>query len=144
MTTYPKNKKTGFLFLFILNYFGVFSQDSLHLYPSDSLLEPMVYDTADKMPEFPGGEVALVRFLQKKIKYPNKAVENEWQGDVIIKVIITKDGSCTNHTITNCPNDLLCEEAMRVVKLMPKWTPALKNGQPVAVFKNIYVFFKLN
>lgn len=85
----------------------------------------------DVPPEFPGGETGLMRYIVKNLKYPKKAVKRDIQGDAMVSFVIEKDGSIT-HIKPHCECDAtLMTEAVRVVKMMPRWKPAMKNGQAV-------------
>ena len=96
------------------------------------------------MPEFPGGSKSLNRWLSDNIKYPPLAVEMGLQGRVYLNFIIDSNGSISSVKITRGIDDILDNEAVRVVKSMPKWKPGLQNGHPVKVSFNMYVTFKLD
>jgi protein TonB len=95
------------------------------------------------MPEFPGGEAALAAFIKKEVKYPKKAKRAGIQGKVLVSFVVDKDGSVTDVSIARGMDPLLDEEAMRAVRLMPKWTPGLLNGKPVKTKFNLPVSFVL-
>ncbi|MBO9728076.1 MAG: TonB family protein [Chitinophaga sp.] len=98
----------------------------------------------EMMPEFPGGEVALGKYLNKSIKYPHVAQENDIQGTVFIQFVVNRDGSITDvKTVGAAKGGGLEEEAKRVVSNMPKWKPGRQNGQNVAVFFNLPIRFVL-
>ena len=93
-----------------------------------------IYDTCDIMPEFPGGQNALLQFLAKSIKYPAEAQQQGKQGKVVVTFVIEKDGSITNAKVTQALYPSLDEESLRIVKSMPKWTPGkMKDGKVVRV-----------
>ena len=93
-----------------------------------------IYDTCDIMPEFPGGQNALLQFLAKNIKYPTEAQQQGKQGKVVVTFVIEKDGSITNAKVTQALYPSLDEESLRIVKSMPKWTPGkMKDGKVVRV-----------
>jgi len=79
-------------------------------------------------PQFPGGDTALTQYLSKTIVYPTEAIKQKWDGKTLVAFTINEDGSITNVHIIKSSWPLLDEEAMRVVKLMPKWIPAKENG----------------
>ncbi|MDR1793074.1 MAG: energy transducer TonB [Bacteroidales bacterium] len=82
--------------------------------------------------EFPGGESAKENFLRKNLKYPRKALRQKAQGTVTVNFIIETDGSVTNVFVQKSSgNKELDNEAIRVVKMMPKWLPAVQKGVPV-------------
>jgi protein TonB len=96
-------------------------------------------------PEYPGGEAALAKYLQKSIRYPHMAQENGIQGMVFIRFVVNRDGAITGVEIMGAPKGGgLEEEAMRVVRNMPRWKPGRQNGQNVAVFFNLPINFTLN
>lgn len=96
------------------------------------------------MPEFPGGEPALGKYLNKNVRYPHMAQENEIQGTVFIQFVVNRDGSITDvKTVGAAKGGGLEEEAKRVVSNMPKWRPGRQNGQNVAVFFNLPIRFVL-
>jgi protein TonB len=91
------------------------------------------YAVVEQMPEFPGGEAALQRYLHTSVKYPNIAMENGIQGKVYVGFVVERNGSISNVRIARGVDASLDKEAMRVVKLMPKWIPGKQNGEPVRV-----------
>jgi protein TonB len=87
----------------------------------------------DALPEFPGGEIALKQFLKNEIKYPSFAKGIKLSGKVYLKFTVGKDGSIKNIKILTNIGGGLEEEALRVVKKMPKWTPGIQHGREVSV-----------
>lgn len=102
-----------------------------------------VYNTADVMAEFPGGQVALMKWLSQNILYPETARQNDIQGRVVVKFIVEKDGSIGHATIVKSVDKDLDSEALRVVNKMPKWQPGRNNGVAVRSYFNLPVTFKL-
>ena len=102
---------------------------------SDTIAEKEYYlsDELDKQPEFPGGEPGLMQHIKKNLKYPSRAASRGIQGVAEVSFFVEKDGSLTNIGPNNGCDYYLMKEAIRVVKLMPKWTPGEKNGSPVRV-----------
>lgn len=103
-----------------------------------------VYDEVDKMPEFPGGQEAMGQFFVDNVKYPKKAKEEGIQGKVFVNFIVDKDGKVKDVSIKQSVNPELDAEAMRVVKMMPNWTPGEKDGKAVAVEITLPVNFVLS
>lgn len=103
----------------------------------------MVFDVVEVMPQFPGGQIAMLQYLMKNIKYPEQAVKEGIQGRVTVRFIVEKDGSISDVKPVLSVYPLLNKEAVRVVKSMPKWTPGKQNGKPVRVRFNLPVMFKL-
>lgn len=102
-----------------------------------------VYETVDKMPEFPGGMTGLMQHLSKNIRYPAEAHTNNIQGRVVVSVIINTDGKATNAQIVQGVAPSLDAEALRVATTMPDWTPGTKDGKPVNVKYTFPVVFRL-
>ena len=103
----------------------------------------MVFDVVEVMPQFPGGQIAMLQYLMKNIKYPEQAVKEGIQGRVTVRFIVEKDGSISDVKPVLSVHPLLNKEAVRVVKSMPKWSPGKQNGKPVRVRFNLPVMFKL-
>jgi periplasmic protein TonB len=94
--------------------------------------------------EFPGGAGAWLRYLNKNLRYPDDAVNNEIQGTVIVQFIVDKEGNVSDVTPISGPdNGGLREEAVRVIKKSGKWTPAVQNGRQVKSYKKQPIVFKL-
>lgn len=85
--------------------------------------------TADKEPQFPGGEREMMKFLAGNVRYPVLAQENHEQGRVVVNFIIEKDGSVSGIAIAQGATTRLDAEAVRVLTAMPKWTPAEHDGE---------------
>ena len=103
-----------------------------------------VYEEVDQMPEFPGGQSALKKYLSDNIKYPALAAEYGKQGTAIIQFVVNADGSISDVEVARSAGDSsLDKEAIRVVKSMPKWNPGKKYGQNVKVRTTTNVAFRL-
>ena len=102
-----------------------------------------VFDVVEEMPSFPGGNVALMSYLNGNTKYPVVAQENGVQGKVIISFVVERDGSISDVKVARSVDPSLDREAQRVVKSMPRWTPGKQNGQTVRVKYNVPVVFRL-
>jgi periplasmic protein TonB len=103
-----------------------------------------VFMFVEQMPEFPGGEEALQRYLQKNINYPTFALENDITGRVYMEFVVDNNGEIYDVTIKKDIGGGCGKEAERVVKNMPKWTPGKQNGKPVKVRFNLPVVFETN
>lgn len=110
--------------------------------PADTT-KNVVYDVTETMPQFPGGQGVMMKYLAANIKYPASAVKAKKQGRVIIAFVIQKDGSVTNARIVKSVDPELDAEALRIVKAMPNWTPGTQDGKPVDVNYTIPVVFSL-
>ena len=97
----------------------------------------------ETMPQFPGGLGVMMKYLAANIKYPASAVKAKKQGRVIVTFIVQKDGSVSHAKIAKSVDPELDAEALRIVKGMPKWTPATQNGKPVNVKYTLPVNFSL-
>ena len=94
-------------------------------------------------PQFPGGEQQLVAFLSKNIIYPAEANKNRWQGKTLISFSVNEDGSLSDFAVQKSSWPVLDAEALRVVKLMPKWIPATENGKTIKEKVVLPVMFNL-
>lgn len=102
-----------------------------------------VLAVVEEMPQFPGGENERIEFLRKNIRYPRDAMENNIQGIVYLTFVITREGNIEDIKCLRAPSKLLADEAARVIKLMPKWTPGKQNGKSVNVQYNMPIKFTL-
>ncbi len=105
--------------------------------------EEEVFHAVEQMPEFPGGQSALMKYLSNNIRYPQMALANDIQGRVVVKFVVEKDGSVSGVTVVRGVDKDLDKEAVRVVKSMPKWQPGKNNGQAVRCWFNLPVTFKI-
>ena len=103
-----------------------------------------VFANPDKMAEFSGGVVALRNFLASNVRYPKDAQISMAQGKVFVNFIVNEDGTISKVTIARGVHYLLDEEAIRVVKIMPKWIPGQKDGKPVRVSYTVPINFMLH
>lgn len=103
----------------------------------------MVFDVVEVMPQYPGGQIAMLKYIMENIKYPEQAMKEGIQGRVTVRFIVEKDGSISDVKPVLSVHPLLNKEAVRVVKSMPKWSPGKHNGKPVRVRFNLPVMFKL-
>jgi len=108
--------------------------------PTDSV-KPL-YE-AEEMPKYPGGPVAMMKFITENLHYPEDAKAAGVEGRVTTRFVVTKTGVIANVTIVRgiyeCNN-----EALRVIKAMPKWDPGKIKGVPLDVYVTLPITFKLN
>ncbi len=97
----------------------------------------------DPKPQFKGGDAAYKKYLAQNVKYPQEAMKKRIQGSVRIGFTVNPDGSIVNAKVERKVNPLLDNEALRVVKAMPKWNPGKLNGEPVPVKMYVPVNFRL-
>ena len=102
-----------------------------------------IYRSVEQMPRFPGGEAALMKYLDSHIVYPPLAAMNEVEGRVVVQFVVKKDGSVGEVKIVRSVDKDLDKEAIRVVKSLPKFTPGRQNGKAVNVWYTLPVPFKL-
>ena len=100
-------------------------------------------DSAVVMPQFPGGNKALLNFLGKNVNYPFDAMRNNIQGRVTVNFLVMADGTISDVKIVQSVHPSLDKEAIRVVKSMPKWIPGTKNGEPAEIYFTLPVIFKM-
>lgn len=105
--------------------------------------EQTIFEVVENMPEFPGGNAALMQFLSKNIKYPTIAQENAIQGRVIIQFVVNRDGSVVDPVVMRSVDPYLDKEALRVISTMPKWKPGMQRGKAVRVKYTVPVTFRL-
>ena len=104
-----------------------------------------VFVVVERMPEFPGGQQAMMKFLGENIKYPVNAQEKGIQGRVICKFVVEKDGNVSDIQVVRTSGDAsLDSEAVRVISTMPKWKPGIQRGKPVRVKYTIPINFRLS
>ncbi len=109
------------------------------LAPGDS-----VFVLADEMPLYPGGDAALLKFIADSSKYPEQCMKNHVTGKVILKFVVNKDCTVSDISVLQSVNPLLDAEAIRVVKLLPRFEkPAKIKGKAVAVYYMVPITFSL-
>ena len=102
-----------------------------------------IFKSVEQMPQFPGGEAALMKFLASHINYPPMAAENNVQGKVIVQFVVDKTGKVGEVKVVRNVDKDLDNEAIRVCKALPKFTPGRQNGRPVSVWYTLPIQFKL-
>ena len=112
--------------------------------PEEEEEEEVIFVVVESMPEFPGGQQALFKYINENVKYPVIAQENGIQGRVICQFVVNKDGSIVDIEVVRSGGDpSLDKEAVRVIKSMPKWKPGKQRGKPVRVKFTVPINFKL-
>lgn len=117
------------------------AEDEFH--PAVIIVDPALPMVED-MPEYPGGMEAMMKFVAENLKYPEQMQKEKVEGRVLLSFVVEKDGSVTNIEEVKSPHPVLTEEAIRVVKLMPKWKPGKQDGKEVRVQFNLPITFRLN
>lgn len=105
--------------------------------------ESPVFFIVEEMPEFPGGELALRKFIANAIKYPVIAQENGVQGKVYVNFVVGKDGQVTDARVIRSVDPALDKEALRVVNSLPRWKPGRQGGENVRVSFSVPISFVL-
>jgi protein TonB len=114
--------------------------------PPDPVVDPdanKVFTVVEEMPSFPGGDEELLKYIQKNIKYPAIARENNITGRVYITFVVDKDGKVKDAKVLRGIGGGCDEEALRVVRTLPDWKPGRQNGRNVSVQYNLPVNFNL-
>ena len=106
-------------------------------------VKPTIYERVEVPPQFPGGDDELMRWLGNNINYPAIAQEQGIQGQVILRFVVSPDGSVGQIEVLRSLEPSCDREAVRAVGKMPKWTPGRQNGNPVFVYYNLPVRFRL-
>lgn len=102
-----------------------------------------VFTVVEQMPQFPGGDAALMGYIRDTMHYPTIAKENGVQGRVVVSFVVEKDGSITNVAVLRSVGPSLDREAIRIVRSMPRWIPGKQNGHTVSVKYQVPVTFRL-
>lgn len=110
--------------------------------PTD-MKEDTIFIVVEKDPEFPGGLAAMYEYIGNNIVYPKIAREVNIQGTVHLTFVVEKNGSLTDIQIKRSPDQLLSDEALRVISSMPRWTPGKQRGKPVRVSFYLPIKFTL-
>ena len=101
------------------------------------------FRVVEDLPQFPGGAVEMMKWLQRNLKYPPVAQERKIQGKVVAEFIVNKDGSLTDVKVVKSLNPFCDREVLRVLRMMPRWTAGIQNDQPCRTKVCIPVVFKL-
>jgi protein TonB len=109
----------------------------------EEVVEQEIFQIVEEMPSFPGGEAELLKYVATHIKYPQIARETGIQGRVFVGFVVEPDGSVSNVKILRGIGGGCDEEAVRVIKSLPKWKPGKQRGKAVRVSYQIPVLFKL-
>ncbi|WP_118951098.1 energy transducer TonB [Taibaiella helva] len=104
---------------------------------------PVTSLSEKERPKYPGGDAALKKYLCLNLRYPSKAIDEKVQGEVVVSFLIDEQGRISDIAATKGIGYGCDEEAIRVVKAMPRWQPGRLEGQPVKVTYNLPVVFEL-
>lgn len=103
-----------------------------------------IYNNVEVMPSYPGDMTECYMFVARQMHYPEEAEEKGIEGRVLIRFVVEKDGRLTNFEVIESPDPLLSNEALRVLKQMPKWIPAKNKGKDVRCRYSMPILFRLN
>jgi TonB family protein len=103
----------------------------------------VIKDALEPMPEFPGGQTGLFKYITDNTKYPENARKNGEEGTVYVNFIVNKEGKVTQPKVTKGRSASLDAEALRLVNAMPLWSPGVQAGKPVAVQYTLPIRFSL-
>ncbi len=110
----------------------------------ENIIEEEIFMTAEEMPTFQGGDLSKFRnWVQSNVKYPQIALENGIQGNVVIKFVVEKDGKLSNIQVLQSPDKTLSDAAVQVLQKSPKWKPGKQRNKPVRVTYTLPVSFKI-
>ena len=111
---------------------------------SSSQNDKVIFTVVEKMPQFPGGDQALFKYLGTNIRYPVEAQKAGVQGRVICQYVVDENGTITDVSVVRGVDPSLDQEAVRVIKAMPNWTPGEQRGKKVSVKYTLPINFKLD
>ena len=97
---------------------------------------------ASVQPEYPGGDEALIQFLSKSLRYPVAAFNEGAEGRVTVSFWVDEQGQTYGFGVIATPHPALAEEALRVMRTMPLWTPGQRNGQPAPMVVHVPIVFR--
>jgi len=100
--------------------------------------DTVIYSVVEQMPEFPGGDIALNKYIIENLNYADLPTLRAWD-KFYVKFIVDEEGNVSSITVLKCPHPSLEKQAIELVKKMPKWVPAQKNGKPVKVWNTIEI-----
>ncbi len=107
------------------------------------IVEDKIFTVVEQMPQYPGGEAAMMSFIRDHINYPDMERENDIQGRVVVGFVVQEDGSLTDINVKKGVSSGLDKEAVRVVKMLPKFNPGKQQGKAVKVSFVLPIMFKL-
>lgn len=110
---------------------------------SSSVTTNTTFTVVEQMPEYPGGQDAMIQFIEDNLHYPKQAVKKGVDGSVIVNFIVDKEGHITRAKVLKGIGELCDAEALRMVNSMPDWQPGKQQGVPVNVSINLPINFQL-
>ena len=111
----------------------------------ENIVEEEIFVTAEEMPTFQGGDLSKFRnWVMQNVKYPQIALENGIQGNVVVKFVVEKDGKLSNIQVLQTPDKTLADAAVQVLQKSPKWKPGKQRNKPVRVTYTLPVSFQIS
>ncbi len=138
------------LLAFILIPVGVMAQndgipaDTVNVAEQEEAELGEIFIDVEEMPEYPGGYDAMYKYIAENISYPPIAVEKNIQGKVYVQIVIDKVGQVQESVVVRSVDPILDNEAIRIIRNMPNWTPGKQRGKPVNVRMILPITFALN
>ena len=127
----------------LLEYNGSYFSKTTEKIPYDSTKwEGRIYDVVEQMPHFPGGQSAMMRYINENLRYPEEAEQSDVVGRAVVSFIVEPDGALSDIEITRSLDPAFDRMALLVVQGMPRWVPGKQDGKPVRVRYNIPVSFR--
>ena len=133
------------LMMLILGFYKAIRQKEKAIVDSPVSEEiEVVFKVVETMPEFPGGQQALMKFLTENLQYPANAKEKSIQGRVVCQFVVERNGTPSNiEVVSSSGEPSLDNEAVRVISIMPKWKPGKQRGKSVPVTFVLPIKFRL-
>jgi len=110
----------------------------------EEIISPKIFTAVEQNPEFPGGLDAFNKFIVTTLRYPEQARKNNTYGRVVVQFVVDGDGSLSDIKVVRGVGDGCDEEALRVMKMSPKWLPGRQNGRPVRVAYSVPINFTIS
>ncbi|MBP1617655.1 MAG: TonB family protein [Bacteroidetes bacterium] len=117
-------------------------QNKTETFPKDQ--ETTIICYTEVMPQFPGGEKAMMQYIRLNLKYPSQAVKDSVQGRVVTKFVVSENGEIRNAEIIKGLSPECDLEVIRVIKCMPNWIPATQRGRPIPIYYTLPISFQLS
>lgn len=106
-------------------------------------INPLHFRVVEDLPQYPGGATEFIKWLSKNLRYPAKAKKAGVEGKVVVQFIVEKDGSISNLEVVKSVDASLDNEALRVMRKMPNWTPGIQNDEPCRTLVSVPIVFHL-
>jgi len=144
-----KRMKIGLVFLAVSAIsFASFAQENIPRAQLERQIQQLQHEgvlvqTAIQTPTFPGGQPALMQFLNENLRYPAEAVAKREQGRVLLRFAVERTGEIRDIEVVESVSPSLDAEAIRLVELMPNWNPGIQSDQPIRMTTTLPFMFRL-